>query len=179
MKDDDKLGPCGKVCETCLEECPITVAQWNLWLSVDMLDPKSKDDAMTRARKFSYMKYSGDEYNPDAANDWVEALLHSKWKESRRDDFVYRYPIPRDKLRSFIDDILKTHLSRRERQVVTVHLGLDTGKRLTFIQMRVLFNIDSDKLGIIYRGALDKLKKAIKKDLRWRRRGPDGRYTAI
>lgn len=178
MNDDNKLGPCGEVCDVCdiKDECPITTEQWQTWLSIDVRNPESKDDACTDARKMHYMMYENED---GELMGWMDKLLVDCWEEMKRDDYLYRYPIPRDKLRPFLDDILKKNLTYRERQVVTMYLGLDTGRKLSFRQMGAYFNMSGDKLGQIHRDAIDKLKKAIIRDKRWRRRGPDGRFTAL
>jgi hypothetical protein len=176
--DQHNQGPCGEVCDVCniKDDCPITPMQWRDWLSVDLRDPASKDDACTDARKVPYMRYENED---GELMGWIDKLLVDCWNEFKRDDFIYRYPLSREKLRPYLKDILKNNLSHRERQVITMHLGLDSGETLSFGKMSDYFNISGDSLGIIYRGAIEKLQKAIVKDRRWRRRGPDGRFTAI
>ncbi len=178
MNADDKYtGPCGKACKTCMtkEDCPITLEQWHDWLTVDLMEERSRDDASTPARKLYYMQYINDE---EELEYWIDRLLVDCWNETRRDDYHYRYPIPADKLRPFLDDIFKKHLSYRERQIVSVCLGLDTGERLSRCKVGELFNMSQSKVRAIYEGAVDKLTRAIIKDRRWRRRGLDGRYMA-
>jgi hypothetical protein len=168
LKKSRDIGPCGEICKICKvkEKCPVTLEQWQTWLSVDMYNPVSKEDAMTPARKFEYMKYSNENGSP---MDWVELLLTKSWIEVRRDDYVYRYPLKGNELRAFMSEIIKDNLTYRERQVVTMHLGLDSGKAVPFSQMSKLFSIKADKLGLIYREAIGKLSEAILAHPKWRR----------
>jgi DNA-directed RNA polymerase sigma subunit (sigma70/sigma32) len=68
-----------------------------------------------------------------------------------------------------MSEIIKDNLTYRERQVVTMHLGLDSGKAVPFSQMSKLFSIKADKLGLIYREAIGKLSEAILAHPKWRR----------
>ena len=176
MKIDRDIGPCGKSCRTCKapEACCITLEQWSDWLTADLRDPGLINDAMTPARRMYYMKYVNEDGEP---LDWVERLITEHWLEMKRDDFTYRYPLKSNELRSFISDVIKDNLTYRERQVVSMYLGLETGETVSYRRIGEMFSIKPHVVQKIYQGAIGKLKRAITSNPRWRRRGPDGRYT--